>query len=234
MRVIISTDFLGEVTNLQYCIFHLWQEACSSSCKFPNVCQHLVLLKARLSQNLVCRVVFCRVGRLVERVGVLAGTPVCHRVQGDSVAKRQPLLCVRWSRDVLVFCALVFAVLFRAHVQLRILTPLLDWKRCSNSQSSPFSDIRIVRSNISAGCGCSLSNSSSCSTRSSSRSRSRRNFLACCRPCRNSSCSKQLQICFFPGRLINFECCRVCPWTLLQSSRLRVSRRRLCCEHLRL
>ena len=45
---------------------------------------------------------------------------------------------------------------------------------------------------------------------------------------------KQMQICFFPGRLINFECCRVCPWTLLQSSRLRVSRRRLCCEHLRL
>ena len=32
----------------------------------------------------------------------------------------------------------------------RILTPLLS------SQSSPFSDIRIIRSKISAGCGCSL------------------------------------------------------------------------------
>ena len=73
-------------------------------------------LKARLSQDTVCRVV-C--GRLVE---VTLGPPttfpvrarvyrcpcrdltMCHRVQGDSVAKRQPLLCVCWSRDVV--CAL--------------------------------------------------------------------------------------------------------------------------------
>ena len=40
-----------------------------------------------------------------------------------------------------MFCALVFVVMFRAHVQLRILTPLLDWKRCSSSQSSSFSGI---------------------------------------------------------------------------------------------
>ena len=53
-----------------------------------------------------------------------------------------------------MFCALVFVVMFRAHVQLRILTLLLDWKRCSSSQSSPFSGMCIVRSNISAGCGC--------------------------------------------------------------------------------
>ena len=46
--------------------------------------------------------------------------------------------------------------MFRAHVQLRILTLLLDWKRRSSSQSSSFSSIRIVRSNISAGCGYSL------------------------------------------------------------------------------
>ena len=36
-----------------------------------------------------------------------------------------------------------------------------------------------------------LSNSSSCSTRSSSHSRSRRNFRACCRQCRNPSCSRE-------------------------------------------
>ena len=45
----------------------------------------------------------------------------------------------------------MFGVLSHAHVQLRILTPLLDWKRCSSSQSSPFSSSCIVRSNISAG-----------------------------------------------------------------------------------
>ena len=47
--------------------------------------------------------------------------------------QRQPLLCVGWSRDVFVSCALVFMVMFRAHVHLRILTPLLDWKRCSKA-----------------------------------------------------------------------------------------------------
>ena len=34
----------------------------------------------------------------------LPGPTMCHRVQGDSVAKRQPLLCVCWRRDVV--CAL--------------------------------------------------------------------------------------------------------------------------------
>ena len=37
---------------------------------------------------------------------------MCHRVQGDSVAQRQPLLCVCWSRDVV--CALRARVRDRA------------------------------------------------------------------------------------------------------------------------
>ena len=75
-------------------------------------------LKARLSQDLVCRVV-C--GRLVEvtsghprpslfghRGCPCRDPPVCRRVQGDSVATRQPWLCVCWSRDVVcVPCARV-------------------------------------------------------------------------------------------------------------------------------
>ena len=108
-----------------------------------------------------------------------------------------------------MFCALVFVVMFRAHVQLRILTPLLDWKRCSSSQSSPFSDIRTIRSNISAGCGCSLqlvilfdtffisfeiSSEISCLLSAVSQ------FIL----------FTQIQICLFLGRLNNFECCRVC------------------------
>ena len=44
----------------------------------------------------------------------------------------------------------------------------------------------------------------------------------------------QMQICSTSRRLINFECCRVCPWISMQSSRLRASRRWLCCEHFRL
>ena len=60
-------------------------------------------------------------------VGVLAGTHGgCHRVQGDSVAKRQTLRCGGWSRDVM------WVVVFRVHVRisrslckLRILTYFL-------------------------------------------------------------------------------------------------------------
>ena len=85
--------------------------------------------------------------------------PVCHRVLGDTVAKRQPflvcLLVLMESRRR-VCLAHVFVVVHHAHVQLRILTPLLDWKRCPSSQSSPFSVHRIISTKFSAGCGCSL------------------------------------------------------------------------------
>ena len=65
-------------------------------------------------------------------------------------------MCVLVGVGRLAFCAHVFGVLSHAHVHLRIFTLLLDWKRCSSSQSSPFSGICIVRSNISAGFGCSV------------------------------------------------------------------------------
>ena len=55
-----------------------------------------------------------------------------------------------------VCLALVFVVVHHAHVQLRMLTPLLDWKRCPSSQSSPFSVLRIISTKFSAVCGCSL------------------------------------------------------------------------------
>ena len=44
----------------------------------------------------------------------------------------------------------MFGVVSHAHVQLRILTHILDWKGCSSFQSSLFSGICLVRSNISA------------------------------------------------------------------------------------
>ena len=51
-----------------------------------------------------------------------------------------PFLC--WLECALVGVVVsVVVVVFHTHVQLRILTPLLDWKRCSSSQSSPFSVI---------------------------------------------------------------------------------------------
>ena len=156
-------------------------------------------------------------------VGVL-DPPVCHRVQGDSVAKSQPILCVGWSRSC-VLCS-------HDRVELRILTPLLDWKRCSSSQSSPFSGICIVRSNISARCGCSLQPVILFDTFISSHISSE------CYHClldavSQSIFSTQMQICFLFGRLTYVECCR-CPWTSLNSSRLRDTRCTSCqlfCEH---
>ena len=75
--------------------------------------------------------------------------PVCHRVQDDPEARSQPLLCACWccwSRDVVRALRSCFVVVHHAHVQLRILTPLLDWKRCSSSQSYSFSVISFVSS----------------------------------------------------------------------------------------
>ena len=92
---------------------------------------------------------------------------LCHRVQGDSVAKRQPFFCVVVGVVGVVTSSFPF-----------------DWKRCSSFQSSPFSIIRIISTKFSAGSGSSLSNSSSCS-------RSHRTFLACCSQRRNPSCSRE-------------------------------------------
>ena len=103
-----------------------------------------------------------------------------------------------------------------AQVQLRILAPLLDWKRWSSFQSSPFSIIRIIPTKCFAGL-IELFLFATCSVAIS--------FLL-----------TQMQLCFFLGRLINFECCRVCPWIALQSSRREIhcTSCQQCREHLRL
>ena len=56
--------------------------------------------------------------------------PVCHRVQGNPCC----VLLESWRR-----MCLALVLVHHTHVQLRILTPLLDWKRCSSSQLSPMS-----------------------------------------------------------------------------------------------
>ena len=76
-------------------------------------------------------------------------------------------------------------------MQLRLLTPLLDWKRCSCSQSSSFSGICIVRSNNSVVFGCSvqfviLFDTFFISFEISSI------FLACC--CRNPPCLRKCNL----------------------------------------
>ncbi len=95
-------------------------------------------------------------------VGFIAGTHQCATESKMTLwQSANPSLCCleSWHR---VFCALGFVVVFHAHVQLRILTLLLDWKRCSSSQSSSFSVIRTIRSKISAGWECSLQLNFSC------------------------------------------------------------------------
>ena len=110
-------------------------------------------------------------------------------------------------------------------MQLRIRAPLLDRKRCPSSQPSPFSIIRTISTNFSAGFGCSfqlvilfeISSDFSCLLSAVSQ----------------SILFTRKRIFFFLGRLINFECCRVCPWTSLRSSRreTRCTSCQRCCEH---
>ena len=75
-----------------------------------------------------------------------------------------------------------------------------------------------------------------CAHNSSPCSRSHRTFLACCLQCRNPILFTQMQICSTLRKLFNFECCCVCPWTSLQSSRreTRCIWCHLCCEPFRL
>ena len=116
----------------------------------------------------------------------------CHRVQDDPVIKSQPLcVCAGCSRGVLRSVrSCSTCVEDVSHVQLRILTLLLDWKRCSSSPSSSFSSICIVRPNNSAGFGCSvqfviLFDTFFISFEISSI------FLACYRQCRNPPCLRK-------------------------------------------
>ena len=123
-------------------------------------------------------------------VGVLAGT---HRCDTESKVtlwqSANPLLCVVGVVTSCVCLALVLVVVHHAHVQLRTVTHLLDWKRWSSSRSSPFSVIRILSTKFYASCGCSLQLVIFL--------RSHRTLLACCRQCRNSSYSRKCKsVCF--------------------------------------
>ena len=151
---------------------------CKSRClSAPGCCI------ARSTQTCLCRVVvyrsLCRgsccgpptafpVLAPVFRGSPCRDPPVYHRVQGDSVAKRQGLVvCLL---EYLHSCSTGSAV------------QALSRRHSHSFVSLPPNFLRVVGA---------LSNSSSCSTRSSSRSRSRRHFLACCWQCRNPSCSRK-------------------------------------------
>ena len=115
---------------------------------------NLVPLKARLSQDLVCSLVVCR----GSSRGVVVGPPTAFRRRGSGVPwhrcateSRVTLwqsanpCCLRWSRDVVrALRSCSYITLMCDHVKLKILTPLLDWKPCSSSQSSQFSVILII------------------------------------------------------------------------------------------
>ena len=96
-------------------------------------------LKARLSQDLVCVVLSAVVGRVVELVSghlrpssvealVYRGCPcrdppVCHRVQGDSVAKRQPFCVLVGVLTSRVLCARVRGHVSRSCATEKTYTP---------------------------------------------------------------------------------------------------------------
>ena len=96
----------------------------------------------------------------------------CHRVQDDLLTKSQPLCVLVGVVTSCVLCARVRGRVSRSCATENTHT-LLDWKRCSSSQSSPFSSICIVRSNISAGVQLV------------------RHVFSCCRQCRNPPCLRK-------------------------------------------
>ena len=130
--------------------------------------------------------------------------PVCHRVHGDSTAKRQAMLCVVGVVTSCVPCTSVHTSRSCAPENTYIparLQPLVKLSVVTIlSDSYHFTQ-------FSAGCGCSfqlvilLKISSKFSYLSYAVSQ--------------SVLFTQMLFCFFLGRLITFECCRVCPWISL-------------------
>ena len=70
--------------------------------------------------------------------------------------RANPLLCVVGVATSCVPCARARGRTSRSCATENSLPPLLDWKRWSSSQSSPFSVVRIISTKFSEGCGCSL------------------------------------------------------------------------------
>ena len=114
-------------------------------------------------------------------VGIDRDSPMCLDAQGGIQAKRQPFV----AGVVLYSCVLnvigqMCSCTFCQMLDLRILTHLLDWKRCSqSSQSSPFVPSRI-RGSLFLSSDCVL-NPANVSCRD----------LECCAP-RGSCCASPL------------------------------------------
>ena len=158
--------------------------------KIPSVCQHLFPESTFVSRPCLCHVVG---GRLVELVSghlrpssvealVYGGCPcqdppVCHRVQSDSVAKRQPFCVLLGVVTSCVLCACVRGRVSRSCATENTYTPArLEalFKADSRLHSQSFVSfapkfLRVVGA---------FSNSSSCST-------SHPTFVACCLQCSN-------------------------------------------------
>ena len=152
-------------------------------CKFPSVGLHLVavsirtcLLKARLSQDLVCRVSFF--GRYVVelsshsrpsrvRAPVYRGCPACthggcHRVQDDPVRKSQPLCVLFGVVTSCVLCARVRGRVSRSCAVENTYTPL---RLEALFKLSVVAILRHLYRSLQHLCGCTQ-NPSTCSTRS--------------------------------------------------------------------
>ena len=162
-----------------------------------QVCVSTCFLKAHLSQRpCLCHVVG---GRLVELVSghprpssaealVYCGCPcqdppVCHRVQSDSVAKRQPFCVLVGVVTSCVLCACVRGRVSRSCATENTYTPArLDsqFKALSRLHSQSFVSFAPKFLRVAGA----LSNSSSCS-------RSHPTFVACCLQCTNPPCSRE-------------------------------------------
>ena len=117
-----------------------------------------------------------------------------------------------WSVVESLSSCFVVVVVFHARMQLRILTHQLDWKRCSSSQpvgfTPKFGRFGVFRSMK------SLIDMFLISFEISS------HFSRWLPAVSQSILLTQIQICFFLGRLIIFECCRVCPSISRRRTRL--------------
>ena len=126
---------------------------------------------------------------------------------------------------------------------------LLDWKRCSSSQSYPFSDIYfvsfapfvpsvpLVPSKFSKfSDGVSTRFSAACVATTRHLVRDLIGLFLLLSAVSQSILIAHMRICSTSRRLINFECCRVCPWISMQSSRreTRCTSCQRCCDPFRL
>ena len=174
----------------------------------------------------LCLVVVCRWSflwsllwpcrALVYRGCPCRDPPVCHRVQGDSVAKRIPWLCVLIG--VVTSCVLCARVRGRASRSCATENTYTPARLEALFKLSVVTILSPSYRLLQHFCGLWVL----CSTRHLVRHVLELVEISSEISCLLSAVSQsilftQVQICFSLGRLINFECCRVC---------LRISSRR--------